>query len=338
MLRALELAEIGRGKVSPNPMVGCVIVHNGQIIGEGWHQIYGSWHAEVNAVNSVKDKSKLLESTVYVTLEPCAHFGKTPPCADLLVQHRVKKVVICNDDPFPLVAGKGIEKLKNAGIEVERGLLAEKGRALNARFFTYVEKKRPYLILKWAETADGFIAGANYEAIKISKELSHKIAHKWRSEEDAIMVGTNTARYDNPKLNTREWKGTKNPIRIVVDKQLQLPQSLNLFDNTQETLIFNEITDKSEDKNTYIKVEFGDEFIDNVLNELYKRKIQSIYVEGGTALLQSFIDAQAFDEIRVFRSAKQLYKGIAAPRLPKNIDIVEKQNLLGDELSIYKHH
>lgn len=338
MLRALELAEIGRGKVSPNPMVGCVIVHNGQIIGEGWHQIYGSWHAEVNAVNSVKDKSKLLESTVYVTLEPCAHFGKTPPCADLLVQHRVKKVVICNDDPFPLVAGKGIEKLKNAGIEVERGLLAEKGRALNARFFTYVEKKRPYLILKWAETADGFIAGANYEAIKISNELSHKIAHKWRSEEDAIMVGTNTARYDNPKLNTREWKGTKNPIRIVVDKQLQLPQSLNLFDNTQETLIFNEITDKSEDKNKYIKVEFGDEFIDNVLNELYKRKIQSIYVEGGTALLQSFIDAQAFDEIRVFRSAKQLYKGIAAPRLPKNIDIVEKQNLLGDELSIYKHH
>ena len=162
MLRALQLAEIGRGQVSPNPMVGCVIVHNNQIIGEGWHQKYGSWHAEVNAVNSVKDQSKLSESTVYVTLEPCSHFGKTPPCADLLVKHQVKKVVICNDDPFPLVAGKGIAKLKAAGIEVEQGLLAETGRAINARFFTYVEKSRPYIILKWAETADGFIAGENF--------------------------------------------------------------------------------------------------------------------------------------------------------------------------------
>jgi len=337
MQRALELAEIGRGKVSPNPMVGCVIVHDGNIIGEGWHQIYGSWHAEVNAVSSVKDKSKLPESTVYVTLEPCAHFGKTPPCADLLVQHQVKKVVICNDDPFPLVAGKGIEKLKNADIEVERGLLAEKGRSLNARFFTYVEKQRPYIILKWAETADGFIASENYAPVKISNELSHKLAHKWRSEEDAIMVGTNTARYDNPKLNVRQWQGARNPVRIVVDRQLQLEHSLHLFDNTQETLIFNEISEQSEDKNTYIKVAFGDTFISNVLNELYKRKIQSVYVEGGTALLQSFIDAQAFDEVRVFRSAKQLYKGIAAPILPKNIDIAEKQNLLSDELSIYKH-
>ncbi len=337
MLRALQLAEIGRGQVSPNPMVGCVIVHNDQIIGEGWHQKYGSWHAEVNAVNSVQDQDKLSESTVYVTLEPCSHFGKTPPCADLLVKHQVKKVVICNDDPFPLVAGKGIEKLLNAGIEVEKGLLAEKGRELNARFFTYVEKKRPYLILKWAETIDGFIAGENYEAVKISNALSHKLAHKWRSEEDAIMVGTNTARYDNPKLNVREWQGAKNPIRIVVDRQLQLAQSLHLFDNTQETWILNELADKSEEKNTYIKVEFGESFIENVLQELYQRKIQSVYVEGGTALLKSFIEADLFDEIRVFRSPHQLFKGIMAPSIPKNVDIAEKQNLLGDELSIYKH-
>jgi diaminohydroxyphosphoribosylaminopyrimidine deaminase/5-amino-6-(5-phosphoribosylamino)uracil reductase len=337
MLRALQLAEIGRGQVSPNPMVGCVIVHNDQIIGEGWHQKYGTWHAEVNAVNSVKDPSKLSESTVYVTLEPCSHFGKTPPCADLLVQHNVKKVVICNDDPFPLVAGKGIEKLRNAGIEVEKGLLAEKGRELNARFFTYVEKKRPYIILKWAETADGFIAGENYAPIKISNALSHKLVHKWRTEEDAIMVGTNTARYDNPKLNVREWQGAKDPIRIVVDRKLQLDPSLNLFDNTQDTWIFNEQVDKIENKNIYIKVAFGELFIENFLQALYQRKIQSVYVEGGTTLLQSFIDANLFDEIRVFRSPKQLYKGIEAPTLPKNIDMVEKQNLLGDELTIYKH-
>ena len=337
MLRALQLAEIGRGQVSPNPMVGCVIVHNDQIIGEGWHQKYGSWHAEVNAVNSVQDQSKLSESTVYVTLEPCSHFGKTPPCADLLVKHQVKKVIICNDDPNPLVAGKGIDKLRAAGIEVEQGLLAEKGRALNARFFTYVEKQRPYIILKWAETADGFIAGENYETIKISNALSHKLAHKWRSEEDAIMVGTNTARYDNPKLNAREWQGAKNPIRIVVDRQLQLLQSLNLFDNTQDTWVLNELTDKSEEKNTYIKTAFGEQFIENVLQELYRRKIQSVYVEGGTALLQSFIEANLFDEIRVFRSPNQLYKGIGAPAMPKNVEIIEKQNLLGDELIIYKH-
>lgn len=337
MLRALQLAEIGRGQVSPNPMVGCVIVHNDQIIGEGWHQKYGNWHAEVNAVNSVQDPSKLSESTVYVTLEPCSHFGKTPPCADLLVQHRVKKVVICNDDPFPLVAGKGIEKLRNAGIEVEKGLLAEKGRDLNARFFTFVEKKRPYIILKWAETADGFIAGENYAPVKISNALSHKLAHKWRSEEDAIMVGTNTARYDNPKLNTREWQGAKNPIRIVVDRQLQLDQSLNLFDNTQDTWILNELTDKIEDKNKYIKVAFGESFIENAMQALYQRKIQSVYVEGGTTLLQSFIQANLFDEIRVFRSSNQLFKGIAAPNVPKNVDLIEKQNLMDDELSIYKH-
>lgn len=337
MLRALQLAEIGRGQVSPNPMVGCVIAHNDQIIGEGWHQKYGSWHAEVNAVNSVKDQSKLSESTVYVTLEPCSHFGKTPPCADLLVKHQVKKVVICNDDPFSLVAGKGIEKLRNAGIEVEQGLLADKGRALNARFFTYVEKQRPYIILKWAETADGFIAGKNFEPVKISNTLSHKLAHKWRSEEDTILVGTNTARYDNPKLNVREWQGTKNPIRVVIDKKLQLPQSLNLFDNTQDTWILNELADKTADRNTYIKIAFGELFIENVLQELYQRKIQSVYVEGGTTLLHSFMEANLFDEIRVFQGSQQIYNGIAAPPIPKNVAIIEKQNLLGDELTIYKH-
>ncbi len=339
MLRALQLAEKGRGHVSPNPMVGCVIVHNDQIIGEGWHQQYGSWHAEVNAVNDVKDPSKLSEAVVYVTLEPCSHFGKTPPCADLLVKHHVKKVIICNDDPFPLVAGKGIEKLQQAGIEVEKGLLAEQGRRLNERFFTYVEQKRPYIILKWAQTADAYIAGEGYQPLKISNELSHKVAHKWRSEEDAIMVGTNTALYDNPKLNVRQWEADKQPVRIVIDRKLHLPASLiplHLLDNTQDTLIINELVNKTNGRNTYLAVDFGADFIPNLLEVLYQRKIQSVYVEGGTTLLQSFIEANLFDEIRVFRSPQLLYKGIAAPVLPANLRVTDKQNLLGDELTIYK--
>lgn len=314
MLRALQLAEIGRGSVSPNPMVGCVIVHNDVIIGEGWHKKYGDWHAEVNAVKSVKDKTLLVEATAYVTLEPCSHFGKTPPCADLLVKHQLKKVVICNYDPFPLVAGKGIQKLLDAGIEVVTGVLEQKGRQLNARFFTVVEKNRPYIILKWAETADGFIAGENFEQIKISNALSHKLSHKWRSEEDAIMVGTNTALYDNPRLNVREWTG-RNPVRIVIDRSNRLPKDLHLLDDSVKTLIL------------------SDPF---AWEEYQKEKIQSIIVEGGTQLLQSFIDAELFDEIRVFRSQKQLKKGILAPVLPKNITILSRQNLLDDELTIYQ--
>lgn len=314
MLRALQLAEIGRGSVSPNPMVGCVIVHNDVIIGEGWHKKYGDWHAEVNAVKSVKDKTLLAEATAYVTLEPCSHFGKTPPCADLLVKHQLKKVVICNYDPFPLVAGKGIQKLLDAGIEVVTGVLEQKGRQLNARFFTVVEKNRPYIILKWAETADGFIAGENFEQIKISNALSHKLSHKWRSEEDAIMVGTNTALHDNPRLNVREWTG-RNPVRIVIDRSNRLPKDLHLLDDSVKTLIL------------------SDPF---AWEEYQKEKIQSIIVEGGTQLLQSFIDAELFDEIRVFRSQKQLKKGILAPVLPKNITIMSRQNLLDDELTIYQ--
>jgi diaminohydroxyphosphoribosylaminopyrimidine deaminase / 5-amino-6-(5-phosphoribosylamino)uracil reductase len=314
MLRALQLAEIGRGTVSPNPMVGCVIVHNDVIIGEGWHKKYGDWHAEVNAVNSVKDKTLLAEATAYVTLEPCSHFGKTPPCADLLVNHQLKKVVICNNDPFLLVAGKGIQKLLDAGIEVVTGVLEEKGRQLNARFFTVVEKNRPYIILKWAETADCFIAGEDFEQIKISNALSHRLSHKWRSEEDAIMVGTNTALHDNPRLNVREWTG-RNPVRIVIDRNKRLPKNLHLFDDSVKTLIL------------------SDPF---AWEEYQKEKLQSIIIEGGTQLLQSFIEAELFDEIRVFRSQKQLKKGILAPVLPKNITIITRQNLLGDELTIYQ--
>lgn len=319
MLRALQLGEIGRGSVSPNPMVGCVIVHNDKIIGEGWHRKYGDCHAEVNAVNSVKDNSLLSASTVYVTLEPCSHFGKTPPCADLLVKHQVKKVVICNFDPNPLVAGKGIEKLQKAGIEVIAGILEEKGRELNARFFTVIEKNRPYIILKWAETADGFIAGENFEQVKISNTLSHKLSHKWRSEEDAIMVGTNTALYDNPKLSVREWTG-RNPIRIVIDRNNRLPAAPDGGASTRGFIL-------------------NSPNVNSIVSEIafLGTAVGSVIVEGGTKLLQSFIDAQLFDEVRLFRSQKQLKKGILAPILPKSINIIEKKNLRGDELTIYKN-
>ncbi len=313
MHRALQLAALGRGNVSPNPMVGCVIVHNDLIIGEGFHQKYGDSHAEVNAINSVKNKNLLPESTVYVTLEPCSHHGKTPPCADLLIKYRVKNVVICNHDPNPLVSGKGIEKLQNADIEVVTEVLRESGRKLNAQFFTFIEKKRPYIILKWAETADGFIAGENFEQIKISNALSHKLSHKWRSEEDSIMVGKNTALYDKPQLTVREWTG-RNPVIIAPPVEVSYRPNGGVVPNLlKASLEISAIAPPSGAGGA------------------------SLIVEGGAKLLQSFMNEGLFDEIRVFRSKKQLFKGIVAPILPKNIVITQRQNLLGDELTFYEN-
>lgn len=343
MQRALELAALGRGSVSPNPMVGCVIVHKGLIVGEGWHQRYGQAHAEVNAVNSVKDPSILSESTAYVTLEPCSHFGKTPPCADLLIKHRLKKVVICNEDPFPLVAGKGIKKLQEAGIEVETGLLAEEGYRLNRRFFTMVEQQRPYVILKWAETADGFIAKENFEAVKISNDFSQMYSHKWRSEEDAIMVGTNTAHFDNPSLTVRNWSG-RNPIRVVLDKNGRLSPNLNIFNGDSKTIVITSMKDSSSGftiptqiisdlQSEVIEVEFNENLIENILQKLHENKIQSLIVEGGRQLLQSFIDNGLYDEIRLFKSNFQLKSGILAPKI--NFEHIKSIEKITDELSIY---
>ncbi|WP_138991017.1 bifunctional diaminohydroxyphosphoribosylaminopyrimidine deaminase/5-amino-6-(5-phosphoribosylamino)uracil reductase RibD [Larkinella sp. C7] len=313
MSRALELAKLGRGHVSPNPMVGCVIVHNQRIIGEGWHRQYGGPHAEVNAVRSVADESLLPESTVYVTLEPCSHFGKTPPCADLLIAKGVKKVIVCNDDPNPLVAGKGLAKLRAAGIEVETGLLAERGRELNRRFFTFIEQQRPYLILKWAETADGFMAPADFRPIPISSPLSRQLVHKWRTEEDAIMVGTNTARYDNPQLNVRLWTG-RNPVRIVIDKPLQLPSALHLFDGSQPTLVYTVLPAKETVGVTkYTQLDPQAPFLPQLIADLHQQKIQSVIVEGGAALLESFLKMGLWDEVRVFKSLKVMGEGLAAP-------------------------
>ncbi|WP_421875026.1 bifunctional diaminohydroxyphosphoribosylaminopyrimidine deaminase/5-amino-6-(5-phosphoribosylamino)uracil reductase RibD [Marinoscillum sp.] len=332
MQRALDLATLGMGQVSPNPMVGCVIVHNEQIIGEGYHRAYGGPHAEVNAVADVTDKELLKESTVYVTLEPCSHFGKTPPCADLLVRHQVKKVVVCNEDPNPLVSGTGIKKLRDSGIEVEVGILANKGDELNKRFFTSFIKKRPYVILKWAQTADGFVARENFDSKWISNQYSRQLVHKWRSEEDAILVGKNTALYDNPALTTRDWDG-KNPIRIILDRKLELNPELNLFDGRVKTLVFTEATGQSKENLEYIQVDQMTPGV--ILAELHKHNITSVIVEGGSQTLQSFIAANLWDEARVFISQNTFVTGIAAPTIKG--ELITEQDVLEDQLYIYKN-
>lgn len=337
MYRALELAALGRGSVSPNPMVGCVIVHQNRIIGEGWHRRYGDWHAEVNAVNNAIQRGfgeLLPESTVYATLEPCSHFGKTPPCADLLVENRVKQVVVCNDDPNPLVAGKGIQKLRDAGIEVTTGVLTEEGRQLNRRFFTFFEQKRPYIILKWAETADGFIADEHKHPLSISCLSSRILNHQWRTEEDAILVGTNTAQNDNPQLNARLWAG-HNPVRVVLDRTLRLPDTLHLFDNTQKTLCYNAFSNEEKGGTTFVQIDFDENFLQHLLQDLYKRKIQSILVEGGAVILQTFLNEGIFDEIRIFKSPTTIGKGTAAPLLPTGIGLVRQEQIGRDWLTKY---
>ncbi len=331
MLRALELAELGRGKVSPNPMVGCVIVHEGRIIGEGFHQQYGGPHAEPNAIHSVQDQELLRDATVYVSLEPCAHHGKTPPCADLLVAKQVKKVVIAAVDSNPLVGGKGIKILEKAGIEVVTGIMEKEARIQNKRFFTMIEQKRPYVILKWAQTLDKFIARPNYDSKWISNPYSRQLVHQWRTEEDAIMVGTKTAHFDNPRLNVRDWDG-KNPLRIVIDKQLTLDPNLALFDRSQPTLCYNLLQDKEEENLTFVKMN-EDFSIGELLHDLYERKVQSVLIEGGSYLMQLFIQSELWDEARVFTGNQQFGTGIPAPQLSTFPH--EVLDIMGDRLEVY---
>lgn len=332
MHRALELARLGFGEVSPNPMVGCVIVHNDKIIGEGYHQKYGGPHAEVNAVKSVRQKDLLAESEVYVSLEPCAHFGKTPPCAELLVKHKVKKVHISNVDPNPLVAGKGIAILENAGIKVSTDLLKEEGEKINRRFFSFINKRRPYIILKWAQTADRYIARANYDSKWISNDMSRMLVHKWRSEEDAILVGKNTALHDNPTLNVRDWEG-KDPLRIVIDHKLALDANFNLFDQAIPTVCFNEIKSEEQENLTFVKLDGGN-FLEQLSDDLYQRKVQSLIVEGGANTLQSFIDLGLWDEARVFEAPTTFGDGIEAPQL-KGASFEGKEDVLDDTLTFF---
>jgi diaminohydroxyphosphoribosylaminopyrimidine deaminase/5-amino-6-(5-phosphoribosylamino)uracil reductase len=333
MSRALELARLGFGKVSPNPMVGCIIVCNGKIIGEGFHQQYGGPHAEVNAINSVKDKKLLSESTVYVSLEPCAHFGKTPPCANLLVEHQVKKVIVSNVDPNPLVSGKGIEILRNAGIEVEAGLLEQDGLELNKRFFKSIRQQRPYIILKWAQTADGFIARNDFNSKWISNKISRKLVHKWRSEEDAILVGTNTAQYDNPSLNVRDWIGD-NPLRIVIDRNMRLDQTLNLFDQTIPTVCYNLKSSSSLENLDFVQLPEHN-FIGELLYDLHKRNIRSVIIEGGASTIDRFVQAGYWDEARVFTSPVTFGSGIRAPQLLE-AQFDGKEDIQDDTLTYFK--
>jgi len=332
MRRALELAEWGRGYVSPNPKVGCVIVHQDRIIGEGWHRAYGGPHAEVHAINSVENQSLLPESTVYVTLEPCAHWGKTPPCANLLVEKKVKKVIIAAVDSNPLVGGKGIEILKNAGIAVETGVLEEEARWQNRRFFTQIEKQRPYVILKWAQTEDGLVARENFDSKWISNAQSRQLVHKWRAEEDAILVGKNTAAYDNPRLDVRDWVG-KNPIRVVLDSRLGLPKNLNLFDQSIPTLIFNTVKSETIENLEWIRLSEINPKV--ILKELHSRKIQSLIVEGGSQVLSQFIESGLWDEARVFTAPTRFDRGISAPTLNQNPS--ETLSIDTDRLDIYYH-
>jgi diaminohydroxyphosphoribosylaminopyrimidine deaminase/5-amino-6-(5-phosphoribosylamino)uracil reductase len=333
MRRALELALLGIGSVSPNPLVGCVIVHDNKIVGEGWHQRYGEAHAEVNAINGIADKSILKQSTLYVNLEPCSHVGKTPPCVNLILEHQVKKVVIANLDTNPLVSGEGIRKMRAAGIEVITGILEKEGRELNKRFFTYMEKKRPYTILKWAETADGFIARENYDSKWISNEQSRQLVHKWRTEEDAVLVGTKTAFHDNPQLNVRDWSG-RNPTRIVLDRFLRLSDKLNVFDQSQRTLVYNVLKHEEHSNLSLIRIDEGN-FIADVVADLVKQKIQSVIIEGGSQTLQLFIDAGLWDEARVVTSSRIFENGISAPKIQGNL--VSEEHVGTDILKTYHH-
>ena len=341
MKRCLELAETGIASVSPNPMVGCVIVKDHKIIGEGFHAKIGDAHAEVNAVKSVFEKygdqanSLLKDATVYVSLEPCAHFGKTPPCADLLIKHQVKKVVIGNKDPFPDVDGKGMARLMNAGIDVTQGILEEECRQLNRRFFTRIEKQRPYIILKWAQTANGYFSPLKPTKEWISTALAKKIVHKWRTEEDAILVGKQTVIADNPQLTTRDWDG-KNPIRLVIDRNLDIPLDKHIFNNAARTIIFNEVNTEVIENIHYIQMEDMKHYLpQKIAYQLYLMDIQSVIIEGGANILNQFISAKLWDEARVFSSSKSWQTGVHAPQINGQITGILPINL--DKLIIYKN-
>lgn len=318
MQRCLHLAVQGLGSVAPNPMVGCVIVHNGKIIGEGFHEKYGSAHAEVNAIRSVTDEKLLAQSTLYVNLEPCSHYGKTPPCANLIVEKKIPRVVIGSYDPNPLVAGKGIKLLRENGVEVMTEVLKPEADFLNRRFFTFHTQQRPYIILKWAQSADGFIAPADGKPYWLTNEVSKKLVHQWRSEEQAIMIGTNTARTDNPQLTVRLWHGN-NPLRVVIDRTLSLPASLHIFNAEAATLVFNEKGNAVKGNIEKVKIDFSANIEEQILHELFKRNILSIMIEGGTQFLNSFINRLLWDEARVFTVTKKLNEGVKAPQVSGTI-------------------
>lgn len=333
MQRALDLARRGLGLVSPNPMVGAVLVHNNQIIGEGWHKQYGGPHAEVNAIFDASIKPIPEDCTLYVSLEPCNHHGKTPPCTELIIQSGIRKVVIGCSDPNPLVNGSGEARLRAAGMEVISGILKNEAEELNKRFFTALKKNRPYIILKWAQTTDGFLARKNFESKWISGEISRQLVHQWRTEEDAILVGSRTATIDNPLLTVREWSG-KQPIRVLVDKNLRVPSNHQIFNNDSNTLVYNLTKNDRIQNIEWVKCGNGD-FLYQVLQNLSQRKIQSLIVEGGAHTLNDFIAQNFWDEARVFTSENTFQEGIAAPTL--NISPIDQQASGTDSMLTYRN-
>jgi diaminohydroxyphosphoribosylaminopyrimidine deaminase/5-amino-6-(5-phosphoribosylamino)uracil reductase len=332
MSRCLELAAMGMGSVSPNPMVGAVLVYEDRIIGEGYHELYGQAHAEVNCINNVKepDKHLIAAATIYVSLEPCAHHGKTPPCADLIIAQGIKKVVTGSSDPNSIVAGRGIEKLKDAGIEVIEYVLAKECDELNRRFITFHTRQRPYIILKWAQSADGFFAPEGGRQLWLTNEYSKKLAHKWRTEEDAILIGTNTAIIDDPQLTSRLWHG-RSPVRILIDMGLKVPSAKNIFNDEAMTLVYNRHKEGLEYGIVYVKLDDDNKMPAQIARDLYHRKIQSIIIEGGAATLTKFISAGLWDEARIFTAPASIHTGIKAPGIHGSI--TGEQQIAGDTLT-----
>ncbi|MCF1192623.1 bifunctional diaminohydroxyphosphoribosylaminopyrimidine deaminase/5-amino-6-(5-phosphoribosylamino)uracil reductase RibD [Mangrovimonas sp. AS39] len=324
--RCIEIAKNGLGTTRPNPMVGCVIVRNDQVIGEGFTSPFGGPHAEVNAINSVKDESLLKESTLYVTLEPCSHFGKTPPCSDLIIDKGIPQVVIGTIDTHSKVAGKGIEKLMRAGCDVVVGVLEKECQEHHKRFFTFHNKQRPYIILKWAQSADGFLSPSEKDEKKpvwITNSYSRQLVHKWRTEEHAILVGYNTVIEDNPSLTARDWKGL-NPIRVVLDKFNSLEKSFDIFNNEANTII---VSDKD--------IDFNKKPIEQLAQLLFQKEIQSIIIEGGSKTLQMFLDEGLWDEARIFIGQNSFVNGTLAPQFTGSL--ISEHKILGDTLKIFNN-
>ncbi|EJX05371.1 riboflavin biosynthesis protein RibD [gut metagenome] len=319
MARCIELARCGAGYVSPNPMVGAVVVYDGKIIGEGFHRRCGEAHAEVNAIASVVDKSLLRDSTLYVSLEPCSHYGKTPPCAELIINMGIPRVVVGCMDPFPEVSGRGVRMLRVAGVEVVTGVMEREARELNHAFMTLQQEDRPYVILKWAQSEDGFIdmkrEDASTPAVRLSTSFTTRMVHKLRSEVSAIMVGRRTASLDNPSLNVREWVGNS-PVRVLLDRRLSVPTSYRLFDGSIKSLVFTEMSAQNMDNLEYVTIDFSSPVIPQVLRELAMRKLDSLLVEGGACLINSFVESGLWDEARVEIAPICLGDGVVAPKLP----------------------
>ncbi|MEZ4874557.1 MAG: bifunctional diaminohydroxyphosphoribosylaminopyrimidine deaminase/5-amino-6-(5-phosphoribosylamino)uracil reductase RibD [Flavobacteriaceae bacterium] len=338
MMRCIQLAKNGLGTTYPNPLVGCVIVYKDHIIGEGWHERAGQPHAEVNAINHVKKSSLLKEATLYVNLEPCSHFGKTPPCSHLIIEKGIKKVVIGCTDPNPKVAGRGIEKLKNAGCEVIVHVLRKECEALNKRFFTFQLKKRPYIFLKWAQSQDGFIAPKSKDTQQpfwITNEFSRQLVHKMRAEEEAILVGTQTVLDDNPSLTTRDWEGS-NAVRVVLDRKLRTPKHFHVFNSMATTIVITEKHMESNDLLIFETIDFSQNLPQQICEVLYAHSLQSVIVEGGAKTLQTFIDVGLWDEAFVFKGPSFLNEGIKAPLL--NGELLSESKLWDDTLFHFKNN